>query len=175
MKIKYNQLLFLYAYLRQIDLSLDRSRWNSWNKLQYYFKNRLQPTQMIEYLKKSFFLPETDLDQFVFFLEKKSLTERLKFIFIKDGLLKQNEILYCCKLLSIFDKYLRSDIKEYNLDIEKLRIDVAEYYSKSLELMISKKDLNRLMKIEHFEESDQIEVISMKEFVPDDFWVNRMS
>lgn len=168
-KIKYNQLLFLYAYLRQIDLSLDRSRWNSWNEFQNYFESRLQPFSVIEYLKMSFQLPETDFDQFVFFLEKKTFSEKLKSNFAKSLFLKQNEILYCCKLLSLFNKYLKSDVEEYNLEIEKLRIDIAEYYSKLLELMISKKDLKKLMKIEHYKQSDTIEVVSLKEFLPDVF------
>ena len=168
-KVKYSQLLFLYAYLRQIDLSLDRSRWTQWDKLQGYFQNRLQPCQVIEYLKKTFQLPDTNLDKFVFFIEKKTLTEKLRSTINKNFYLKQNELIYYCKLLLYFDKYLKSDFLEYTLEIEKLRIDIAKSYSKSLEYMISKKDLTRLMKIEHFEQSNKIAVISLDEFIPDDF------
>jgi len=70
-KVKYNEILFIYAYLRQIDLSLDRVRWTSWNELQYYFKDQLQPLQIIGYLERKFQLPNTSLDQFVFYPEKK--------------------------------------------------------------------------------------------------------
>jgi len=168
-KIKYQQLLFLYAYLRQIDLSLDRSRWTSWNEFQDYFRNRLQPVQVIEYLKRNFQLPDIDLEQFISFPEKKTIMKKLKSTIGKNQFLNQNEILYCCKLLCVFDKELKSDNKDYNLDIEKLRIDVSRFYSETLELLISRKDLNRLMKIEHYEQNDKIEVIEINEFVPDDF------
>ena len=166
---KYNQLLFIYACLRQIDLSLDRSRWTSWNRLQVYFKDKLQPAQIIEYLVRNFQLPNTDFEQFIFIPEKRNFIRKLKSVIGKDQFLKQNEILYCCKLLWSFDKELKSNIKEYNLNIEKLRIDIAEYYSEVLSAMISNKDLKRLMKIEHYEQNEKIEVFEIKEFVPDDY------
>jgi hypothetical protein len=168
-KIEYSQLLFLYAYLRQIDLSLDRSRWTSWGELQGYFKERLQPVQMIEYLKSNFQLPNTDLDNFVFFPEKKNFITKVKYFLCRDLFLRQNELLYFYKLMRTFDKELKSNNKEYNLNIEKLRINVAEFYDGVLGLMILNKDLNRLMKIEHYEQNSIIEVIEMSEFVPDDF------
>jgi len=93
----------------------------------------------------------------------------LRSVIGKHQLLKQNEILYCCKLFWTFDKALKSNLKEYNLDIEKLRIDVSKFYTDILELLISNKDLNRLMKIEHYEQNDKIEVIEMSEFIPNDF------
>ncbi len=169
--IKYNQILFLYAYLRHINLSLDRSRWTSWNEFQVYFKDRLQPIQIIEYLKRNFNLPNTDLEQFVFFFKKKPFIVKLKSVIRKDKILSQHEILYCCKLLWIFEKELESNIEEYNLEIEKLRIDVSQFYNEVLGLLISNKDLNRLMKIEHYNQSNEIEVIEMSEFIPDDFWI----
>ena len=167
--MEYGQLLFLYAYLRQIDLSLDRSRWTSLDELQSYFKRRLQPAQIIGYLKRNFRLSETDLRQFVFFPEKKTFRGKLRSMIAKSLFLRQDEILYCCKLLWAFDKELKSDTKKYNLEIEKLRIDVARYYTEILESMISNKDLNKLMRIEHYEQNDKIEVIEMNEFIPDDF------
>lgn len=168
-KIDYSQVLFLYAYLRQIDLSIDRSRWASWSKFQDYFRSKLQPVQVIEYLRTKFQLPNIDFEQFVFYPEKKTIIDKLKSGIRKNQFLNQNEIVYCCKLLWVFDKELKSDTKEYNLDIEKLRIDVSKFYSEILELLISNKDLNRLMKVEHYDQSDKIEVIEMNEFVPDDF------
>lgn len=168
-KIEYHQLLFLYAYSRQIDLSLDRSRWTSWDKFQDYYSCRLQPDKVIEYLQRSFQLPNIDFEQFIFFPKKKTIIDKLEFRIRKNQFLSQGEVLYCCKLLWAFDKELKSDNKGYNLDIEKLRIDVSTFYSQILELLISHNDLNRLMKVEHYEQNDKIEVIEMSEFIPDDF------
>lgn len=168
-KIKYNQLLFLYAYFRHIDLSLDRSRWTSWDQLKDYYTNRLKPASVIEYLNRSFDLEKTDLNKLVFSLEKKSLLKRLRLTVAQNLLFKQKEILYCCKLLWDFERELHSDTKEYNLKIEKLRINIAEFYSEFLELMISKKDLEELMKIEHYLQNNKIEVSNLDEFIPNDF------
>lgn len=168
-KIEYRQLLFLYAYLRLIDLSLDRSRWTSWNEFQDYFRSKLQPVQVIEYLKRNFQLPNTDFEAFIFSPEKKSTIKKMKSVIGKSQFLSQDEIFYCCKLLWVFDKELKSDIKEYNLDIEKVRIDISKFYSEVLGLLISHKDLNRLMKVEHYEQNNKNEVIEMSEFVPNDF------
>ncbi|WP_123860274.1 hypothetical protein [Chryseobacterium nakagawai] len=169
MKINYDQLLFLYAYLRLIDLSLDRSRWTSWGELQDYFKTILAPSLVVQYVINRFNLPKTDLKNFTFYLEEKSLINRLRPILLKKIPLKQNEILYCCKLLFDFDQVLNSDNKIYNVEIEKLRIDIATYYSDFLGRMILWEDLDKLMKVEHFWQNDKIETIELKNFIPADF------
>ena len=50
-------------------------------------------------------------------------------------------------LLRNFEKLLNSDTENYNLEIEKLRIDIARYYTEVLGVTILKKDLNKLMRI----------------------------
>ncbi|WP_292009337.1 hypothetical protein [Chryseobacterium sp.] len=169
MKIKYHQLLFLYAYLRLIDLSLDRSRWNSWAEFQDYFKNIIAPSLVAEYLINSFHLPTACLKHFNFIPKEKSIFNRLKPIFFQKFYLKENEVLYCCRLLCKIDKILNSDTKIYHVGIEKLRIDVASYYSDILGKIISGKDLNKLMKIEHFWQAEKIDISRLEDFVPDDF------
>jgi hypothetical protein len=37
--------------------------------------------------------------------------------------------------------------------------------------MILNKDLSRIMRIEHFSQNNKIEVLNLKEFVPDDFLI----
>ncbi len=169
LELKYDQILFLYAYLRQLDLSLDRSRWTIWNEFQNYHKSNIQPLQVIEYLNDYFDLPITDLDHFVFFIKKANWIERLKSNVTKSFYLTENEMLYCCKILSKFNYYINSEIQEYNLNLEKLRGDISKYYSEILELMISKKDLGKLMRIEHYNSNTQIETININEFLPYSF------
>ncbi|KFF08295.1 hypothetical protein IX38_05870 [Chryseobacterium luteum] len=77
-QINYSQLLFLYAYLRLINLSLDRNRWTTWDELQSYFKNIMAPSKVAQYLISSFHLPKTDFKNFNFIPEEKSLFNRLK-------------------------------------------------------------------------------------------------
>ena len=91
---------------------------------------------------------------------------------IHKGLLNRRKDefeIWQCKLLYDFDKILNSENKSYNLEIEKLRIDIAKFYTEVFEIMITKKDLARVMKVEHFEQSDSIETIELDKFIPNDF------
>ncbi|UZT99174.1 hypothetical protein ODZ84_06275 [Chryseobacterium fluminis] len=72
-QINYSQLLFLYAYLRLINLSLDRNRWTTWDELQDYFNNITAPSKVAQYLINSFNLPGTDFENFNFISGEKSL------------------------------------------------------------------------------------------------------
>ncbi|WP_313000605.1 MULTISPECIES: hypothetical protein [Chryseobacterium] len=168
-QLDYSQLLFLYAYLRLVDLSLDRSRWTTWDELQDYFKNIIAPSQIAQYLINIFNLPQTDFKNFNFIPQNKSLLNRLRPIVFNTVPLKQNEVLYCCKLLFQFDEALHSDIKKYHLGIERIRIDIAEYYSNVLGRMILWNDLEKLMKIEHFWQNEKIDISKLEEFIPKDF------
>ena len=53
MKIYFDHifLLGLYAYLRQIELSIDRVLHDSWEKLKPYFDERISPEKVIAYLE----------------------------------------------------------------------------------------------------------------------------
>lgn len=161
--------MFLYAYLRLVDLSLDRSRWTTWDELQDYFKNIIAPSQIAQYLINIFNLPQTDFKNFNFIPQNKSLLNRLRPIVFNTVPLKQNEVLYCCKLLFQFDEALHSDVKKYHLGIERIRIDIAEYYSNVLGRMILWNDLEKLMKIEHFWQNEKIDISKLEEFIPKDF------
>lgn len=166
-QIRYGQLLFLYAYLRLIDLSLDRSRWSSLSNLRFYFKSTITIYQVIQYLENSFHLTETDLTTFVYHSKKRSITEKLNFAIFREVFLTEDDIVYCYKLLWDLEKILNSDLEKYNLEIEKLRIDIAKYYGKVLGELILNKDLDKLMRIEHFEQN--CKVVKLNEFVPNDF------
>ncbi len=168
-QINYSQLLFLYAYLRLINLSLDRSRWTTWDELQNYFKDILSPHLVAQYLINSFNLPSTDFNNFNYTPQEKSLLNKLKPIVSKTFSLKQEEVLYYCKLIFQFDEVLHSDIQKYHIEIEKLRVDIALYNMNILGKMILWNDLERLMKIEHFWQSEKIDISKLEEFIPKDF------
>ena len=167
-QINYSQLLFLYAYLRLINLSLDRNRWTTWDELQNYFKNIISPSKVAQYLINSFNLPKTDFKNFNFIPGEKSVFTRLKFGLFKTFSLQQDEVLYCCKLLYDFDKVLNSDTKKYHSGIEKIRVNIAIYNMNILSKMILPKDLNRLIKIEHFWQNETNDISELDEFIPKD-------
>ncbi len=167
-QINYSQLLFLYAYLRLINLSLDRNRWTTWDELQNYFKNIISPSKVAQYLINSFNLPIIDLENFNFIPREKSVFTRLKSGIFKTFSLQQDEVLYCCRLLYDFDKVLNSDTKKYHSGIEKIRVNIAIYNMNILSKMILSKDLNRLMKIEHFWQNETNDISELDEFIPKD-------
>lgn len=169
-KINYLQLLFLYAYLRQIDLSLDRGRWNLWIELQDYFKkDNIKVNNVIQYIVNVFSLPKIDMETFVFFQKNKTIVEHFKSLIPNNLQLNKDELLYCCKLLLNFEKKIISS-REYSIDVEQARIDIANFYTNVLGKMISTKDLNILMKIEHFNQNDKIiDYVKLNQFIPNDF------
>lgn len=168
-KIKYSQLLFLYAYLRLIDLSLDRSRWGEWDSFLVYFTNIVYPTQIIQYIKESFDFIESDLHLETMLPKKKTVIYKFKRFVFNDLSLRRDKILYCYKLLLEFEILLKSDDEQYNTNTEQLRQNIARYYTEVLENSISRKDLKILMRIEHFNKSDNVDAVKLDKFIPDDF------
>lgn len=168
-KLNYNKVVFLSAYLRQMDLSLDRSRWTPLNELKNYYNDVINPEQVINYLKKEFVLKEEDFQAFITPACKKTLKTKIKVAFSKKIVLSKNEILLLFKLLKTFKDKLNSNIEEYSLEFEKLRIDVANYYSSVFEPILLKKDLEKVTRVEHYFQNLHIEVTGMNEFITDDF------
>lgn len=168
-KIKYKHLLFLYSYLRLIDLSLDRSRWGTLSKFRSYFDNIVAPSKVVEYIYKSHNFCETDLSKKNAIPKSKTVSERFRAIILNIYKLKYEELSYCCKLLLDFESILQSDNNFYTVEMEKLRIEIAVYYSEILGKLIKNRDLKKLMKIQHFEQSEYNRTIELKFFIPDDF------
>ncbi|WP_147430418.1 hypothetical protein [Sphingobacterium puteale] len=168
-KIKYKQLLFLYGYLRLMDLSLDRSRWGSLSRLRSYFENIIAPFQVVEYIRKIHNLCEADLSKKNIILKSKTITERLRSLVFKNPKLKYDELLYSCKLLTDFENILLAENEVYTVEMEKLRIDIAVFYSEVLGKLIRYRDLKKLMRIQHFQQSEYNKTIELSNFIPNDF------
>lgn len=177
-KIKYDQLLFLFVYLRQLDLSVARCRWGSWTEFQSYYKNAIPPSKIIQYLKVSFHLPDIELTPMISVSEKseKKTIEKI-IIMLKANVfrrfqLTQDEILYYCNLLLTFDEMLNSDIEIYDADLVKLRMGVITYLANVLELIVPYNDLYKNMGVEHFLQNEIIKsAVEVNKFIPKDFFV----
>lgn len=165
--LEYKFLVFLYAYMRQIDLSLDRCRWVPWSDLREYYQSQINPVVVSDQLFKNTNLrPETT--PIVSTIKKPSRLRKTKDTFfrliMKKQYLKDCEILYCSQLLHQFDLLLNRSFSEYPLEAEKLRIDIATFYSYVLEPKLSIKDYFRTMRVEHFMQSERIEVVNIDVF-----------
>ena len=164
------KLLFLYAYLRHVDLSLDRSRWDCWIDLKRYFKGKIMPIKVIRYLTEGLGFPEvSELDKPDFLPKRNVFIKVIKSIFINGLKLEADELNLCLYLLKNLEERLNSDITKYNLEVEKIRIEIAKFYTHILQFAISRKDQNRLMKIEHFNSNVNIEIVEIEDFIPSDF------
>lgn len=167
-KLSYKEMLFLYAFLRQMDLSLDRSRWTSVEELQNYYLDRISPEQMINYLNLKLNLSSEDLNHLTEPTEM-SFKDKLKLFFNKN-LLTKKEATDLYHLLLLFDQHLKSGSKEYTVETEGLRMDIGRFYSRVLKPRISRRSVKRLMKIEHYEQNRLIKTTELKKVVPKDFF-----
>jgi hypothetical protein len=75
-------IVFLYAYLRQADLSLDRSRWVSLSKLRDYYKTQINPEIVADYMLQHFKLNPDKL-QYLYFIEDIRFRARVKGWFLR--------------------------------------------------------------------------------------------
>jgi hypothetical protein len=166
-KMKYQLIVFLYAYLNQIDLSLDRSRWVPLNELREFYKTQIAPEKVVNYLIQKFDL-KADRLQYLYFVEGIHLLAKVKGMFLRyfknESFLTKEEMYYCCQKLLILDQYLKSDLEIHKLEIEKLRIELTKLTYGIIKFKLSIKDRNKVMKIEHFLQNENLSVIKMEEF-----------
>jgi hypothetical protein len=169
LEVDYKQILFFYAFLRQVDLSLDRSRWTSLKELQDYYQDRISPEQMITYLKIKLNVPDGDFNQ----LTAQAENSKSKFkLFSKKTLLSEEEMVNLYQLLLLFDACLKSGQEQYTIETEGLRVDIAKFYSLLLEPKIAKSDLKKVMTIEHYGQNRLLKAKELKNVVPKDFLIN---
>ena len=169
LELDYKEILFFYAFLRQVDLSLDRSRWTSLKELQDYYQNRISPEQMISYLKIKLNVPDGNFSK----LTAQAENNKSKFkLFAKKAVISEEEIVNLHHLLLLFDGCLKSNVEQYTIETEGLRVDIAKFYSLLLEPKISKSDLKKVMTIEHYGQNRLLKTKELKNVVPKDFLFN---
>jgi hypothetical protein len=166
-KLSQKQTLFLYAFLRQVDRSLDKSRWTSIAELKAYYKNRIIPEQVINYLETHFNSVNKDSDLTVASSQDLSLKDKFR-LFFQRNYLTADELTHLFDLLASFDEYLKSD-SSYTPKTEILRIEIASFYSKVLARGISGRNLKKLRFTEHYEQNRRVKPFPLNKVVPEDF------
>lgn len=169
LEVDYKQILFFYAFLRQVDLSLDRSRWTSLKELHDYYQERISPEQMISYLKIKLNVPDGDFNDFPAQEETRNSKGKFK-LFNKKTTLSKEELIHFHQLLKLFDQCLKSGEEKYSIETESLRVDIAKFYSLLLEPKITKSDLKKVISIEHYGQNRLLKTKEMKEVIPKDFF-----
>lgn len=170
-KLEYESLVFLYAYLRQIDLSLDRARWDTWENLVKYYSTNISQKKVSGKLK-NYQLISVSKGVYYFnrisnvFLQK--VISRVYGPIYSKVFFQITDVSKCIEFLDRFDQLLHEEFNDYPKKAEILRVEIAKYYSFVLGSRISNKDLNRVMKVEHFLQNDKIlKTIKIENFSKD--------
>lgn len=167
MKIKYSFAVFLYAYLNQIDLSLDRSRWEPLDNLRDFYRSQISPKKVANYLIDKLGLNVEKLN-YLIFIDEESLWEKIKdslLSFLKrDIVLDEDKVYYLCQKLLILDGFLENGEQEHRLEIEKLRIEFSKLNYDTIMFNLVKQDRLKAHNIEHFLQNETLRTIKICEF-----------
>lgn len=166
-KIEYPLAVFLYAYLQQIDLSLDRSRWTSLDELRDYYKTQIAPGRVVDYLLQKFDLDSKEIDHVYYVTPLSSLAKVVAWLelhFKRECYLSNEEVYYCCQKLLILDQYLSSSVEVHKLEVEKLRVEFSQFTFGVLKARLFVKDRIKAQRVEHFLENENLDVISIEKF-----------
>jgi hypothetical protein len=164
-RLPYNFVVFLYAYLRQLDLSLDRSKWTQWQELKDYYNQQIAPGKVAALLLEHAQIKE------VYDIQRddvkgangwKKLQNSIFRNIIRRTYLTTTEILYCYKLLKIFEQYLDTDFEIYYMQ-EKLRSDICHIAYYVVEYKLSHRDRYNI-NIEHYLQNHSLVVNPMTKF-----------
>jgi hypothetical protein len=172
-KLTQKQTLFLYAFLRQADRSLDKSRWTSIAELKTFYQNNIKPEQIINYLETHFNRVKKDSNPIVASYQDMSLKNKFR-LFFQRNYLTADEHTHLFDLLVSFDQYLKSD-SSYTTKTELLRIEIASFYSKVLARGISGRNLKKMRFTEHYEQNRRVKPFQLNKVVPEDFYNKKLN
>ncbi|MBT1699242.1 hypothetical protein KK083_20260 [Fulvivirgaceae bacterium PWU4] len=165
-KFEYDFIVFLFAYLIQIDFSLDRSLWSSWKELQEYYRTVIPPRKVADYLQLYSNLEQVEAQDFT--VKEISALKKIELSIIRlfsvNIYLSVDEVSYCIKQLLTFQEYLASRSEVDKFEIENLRAKVSLFAHNILKYKISRRDQKKCFRIEHFLSNNMLEVIKIEDF-----------
>lgn len=171
-KFEYSLVVFLYAYLIQIDLSLDRSRWMPIDDLRDFYKSQISPKQVSDYLVANLQLNVKRLNLLIF-IGNSSFWTRIKDMlwsrFRKDILLEEDQLIYLCQKLSLLNKILEADEPVHPLETERLRVEFSKLTFGTIQYKLTGKDRLKAQKVEHFLQNEILSTCNIREFSKDYF------
>jgi len=170
MYFNYKFIVFLYAYLRQIDLSLARSRDEPLLNLKIYYENQISPEVVVDFLASNFSAKKSLNSNYV--ITDKSISVIYKFKFLIYKLIKKNNFLSCSEVIEsinellLFNNILNSNKDIDGLEIEKLRVNIANL-STVIDYRLFKADSNKAMYVEHYNQNNIVLTNRITDFVID--------
>jgi len=168
-KLEYNLCVFLFAYLRQADLSLHRAGWTSVRELKDFYSNQVNPRKVVKLLISNTDININKLGYYYgikeYSLNKRKILSIIHFLFKLPPIFLKDEIYYICQKLMEFAEMLEKDTEVHPLEMQKLRLEISKFSLGILMYKISYKDYNKALKIEHYMQHDGLKEIKIKEFI----------
>lgn len=170
MYFNYKFIVFLYAYLRQIDLSLARSRDEPLLNLRIYYENQISPELVVDFLVSNFSVKKSLNSNYVITSRSFSVFNKFKFLIYK--LIRKNNFLNCTEIIEsinellLFNGILKSNKDIDGSEIEKLRINIANL-SSIIDYRLFKMDSNKAMYVEHYKQNNLIVTNPITDFIVD--------
>lgn len=168
-KLEYNLCVFLFAYLNQADLSLDRAGWTDIGELRNFYSDRINPRKVVHLL-----ISDTGIDadklRYVYRINEYSLKKRQilslnHFWFRLSTVFPEDEIYYIVQQLISFAEMLEKESEVHQSDMEDIRVDISKFSLGILMYKISYKDYNKALKVQHYLQYEGMKDIKMEEFI----------
>lgn len=168
-KVKFNKIfiLGLYAYLRQVELSLDRVLFDSWGKLILYFEDKIKPQEVINYLEK---ITENKVKIIIFskkIVFHNNIFDSL-FFFGKYCYLSESDIFNIRSLLKTFSILIQDMTPPDKDKLIELRMQLNSLCHE-LEGKLPKKNIQKAQYVEHFNQNKCLHCISLEEIVGEEW------
>lgn len=164
----YEFILFLYAYFRQADLSLDRSKWTDWEELQGYYQQQIAPGKVAVLLLEKANIQDSELREVsaVRPIRVTQWRQFRRFISWKASLgnfLTEEQVMFCYRQLKTLEAYLDRHFEEY-YDQERLRVNICSIAYEVLEYKLSLRDSLAAEKITHYFQNETLNTHPMEMF-----------
>ncbi|OUJ67708.1 hypothetical protein BXP70_28660 [Hymenobacter crusticola] len=161
-------LVALSAYLRHLDLSLDRSRWGAWQDYVAYAQTQVEPAVIAHFLQAKYpavaQVPATErLPDHL--SSKQRLFHLVGTITQRNNSLTCVEVAYLWRALETYRVYLEKAPSTYSIALEKLRLQLAHFCYRILEPKLSPRERRHTMRIEHYLSAHHLETLPLHPFV----------
>lgn len=166
--LKHQTLVALYAYLRHLDLSLDRSRWGAWQDYVAYSQTQVAPAVIMHFLEhKCSVVAMVDTNGVI----PTHSYAKLRLLYLVRTLMRRNnyltsvEVAYVWQALETYQRYLATDWNAYSIELETLRVRIANFCYTVLEAKLSRRELDHTMRIEHYFSAHHLPTVPLKPFL----------
>ncbi len=158
----------LHTFFGQVELSIHRALNDSWDRLLLFYKDKLPPERILEYLKnhckKETISFDKTIEEPIFLTIPQKILSVFNRIVGGKPYLYDVEVLYYYLAIKRFLKIIGSNDRPNNDQIVVLRMDL-NHYGAMLSLRLSNNEISRSQLVEHFNQSYYKKFLSLEKIV----------